>query len=371
LLQAEWRTQEVRRVVMARREGVAHASWPITVTDLGVLGASFAAALVRVPLRGRPKVRGGRPLENVAVAATRETIRTFMGYASSLPIEEWRSVELFLDDLCRVILPPLDAARGVETEAASVAGVPGVWYRCHDRDPRGTVVYLHGGGYIGTSPRMYGPFITSLCLLTGLEFFVADLRLAPEFPFPAALEDAALVFEAILHLSGDPARVFLAGDSSGGGLVGTLLYAKSVTGLPPIGGVLLFSPEVDLALDDPSVSDNAALDILPWNIPTAPYLHGRDPEAPAVSAVYQDLSHWPPTFVVYGSDEMFRDAIRRFVDNLSAAGVDHESHEEPGMFHVFPILMPWAAPTRRAFASLREFTDKHLPPRETDSRVRR
>ena len=83
-------------MVMGRREGVAHASWPITATDLGVLSASFAAALARVPLRRRLWARGGPFPESVAIAVTRETIRTFMGSASSLPIEEWRSVELFL-----------------------------------------------------------------------------------------------------------------------------------------------------------------------------------------------------------------------------------------------------------------------------------
>ena len=345
---------------MARRPGVARASWPITTTDLGALAASLGAAMARVPLR-RPWERPGPVLENVVTAVTRETLRTFMGFASSLPIDEWRSVELALDDLCRVVLPPVNGARGVATEPGSVAGVPGVWYRLRNGAPRGTVLYLHGGGYIGTSPRMYAIFVSALCRLTQCEFFVADYRLAPEFPFPAGVEDAALVLEALLHRAADPQRVFLAGDSGGGGLVGTLLYAKSASGIPPMGGVLMLSPEVDLALDDPSISDNATLDILPWNIPTAAYLHGRDPTAPAVSTVHQDLSHWPPTFVAFGGDEMFRDAIRRFVANLVSAGVDSESHEEPGMFHVFPILMPWASPSRRVFSSLAAFVDKHLP----------
>jgi acetyl esterase/lipase len=124
---------------------------------------------------------------------------------------------------------------------------------------------------------------------------------------------------------------------------------------------VLFSPEVDLHLDQPSVSENAARDILPWNIPTAAYLHGRDASAAAVSALDQDVSGWPPTLVIFGGDEMFRDPIRTFVDHLDRSGVDVTAHEEPGMFHVFPILMPWADASRRAYQTLSDFADRHLP----------
>jgi acetyl esterase/lipase len=129
----------------------------------------------------------------------------------------------------------------------------------------------------------------------------------------------------------------------------------------PVAGVILFSPELDLLLDEPSMADNADLDILPWNIPTSAYLHGRDPASQPVSADAQDLSGWPPTFVSFGSDEMFRDAIRRFVVNLERAGVDTTALEEPGMFHVFPILMPWADSSRRTYRAVAGFIADHLP----------
>ncbi len=346
-------------MVMAHRQGVEHSSWPVTATDFATLAGAMGAALVRVPLR-KPWKQAGSVVGNLAVATTRESIRTFMGFASALPIDEWRSVELALDDLCRLFLPPINEARGVVSEVATVAGVPGVWYRLRRGRPRGTVMYLHGGGYIGTSPNMYALFVSEMCRLTGCEFFVADYRLAPEFPFPAGLEDAALVLEQLLHDASDPGRIFLAGDSGGGGLLATLLYAKAVSGIPALGGVILFSPEVDLELDDRSISENAKLDILPWNIPTAAYLQGRDPAAPAVSAVHQDVSDWPPTFIAFGTDEMFRDPIRRFVSNLVEEEVEVTAHEEAGMFHDFPILMPWAVPSRKVFEALGVFVNKRL-----------
>jgi acetyl esterase/lipase len=204
-------------------------------------------------------------------------------------------------------------------------------------------------------------FAAWLCRRTGCELFVADVRLAPEFPFPAGLEDAVLVLEGLLAGGTDPSRLFVAGDSSGGGLAASLMYTMHRIGHRPIAGVVLFSPELDLLLDEPSVAANADQDILPWNIPTTGYLHGRDPGSAPVSGVSQDVSGWPPTFVSFGSDEMFRDAIRVFVDHLVAAGVDVTSLEEPGMFHVFPILMPWADSSRRTFRQVGEFVRAHLP----------
>ncbi len=185
-------------MVMGRRPDVKTASWPITVTDLFGLAGQMTTALVRVPFR-RPWAGEGSPPHNVAVAVTRETLRSFMGYSSSLPIAEWRSVELVLDELCRMVMPPVVSGLDVDTESATVAGVPGIWYRPGgDQVPRGTILYLHGGGYIGTSPRMYAAFTSWISRSTGCEVFVADYRLAPEFPFPAGLEDMVLVLQALL-----------------------------------------------------------------------------------------------------------------------------------------------------------------------------
>jgi monoterpene epsilon-lactone hydrolase len=347
-------------VVMGRRRGVARSSWPIAATDLVGLAGQLTLALGRVPFR-RPWSGDGNLPHNLAVTVTRETIRSFMGYLTSLPIDEFRSIEMVLDDLSGAILSPLVRSIDIDQEEATVAGVPGIWYRPRGTGPVGTVLYLHGGGYVGTSPRMYGVFAAWLCRRTGCEVFVADLRLAPEFPFPAGLEDAVVVMESLLAGGTDPARLFVAGDSSGGGLVASLMYSMGRIHHRPIAGAILFSPELDLLLDEPSVADNADQDILPWNIPTTPYLHGRNPGSAVVSGVSQDVSGWPPTFVSFGSDEIFRDPIRLFVSHLQAAGVDTTALEEPGMFHVFPILMPWADGSRRAFRAVGEFVRFHLP----------
>ncbi len=344
-------------MVMGKRPDVPTA--PPTIAAFTVLGLAeqLATDLATVPLR-RPWQGPTNPVENVARSVTRHVMRTFMGYASSLPIEEFRSLEVVLDDICAVVLPPVVHRLGVTTLDEEVGGVPGTWYRPPD-EPRGTILYLHGGGYIGTSPRMYAAFAAWLAVETHCEVLVVDYRLAPEFPFPAGLEDAVSVCEALLETR-DPSTLFVAGDSGGGGLANSLLLDARALHLPSPAGLVLFSPEVDLILDEPSVSENAGRDILPWNVPVAPYLHGRDPRDELVSAVYADLHRYPPTLVVFGDDEIFRDPIRRFVDHLRASAVDTTVIEEPGMFHVFPFLMPWAGASRRVYRVAGDFVGAHL-----------
>jgi acetyl esterase/lipase len=208
---------------------------------------------------------------------------------------------------------------------------------------------------------MYSFFVASLARRTGCDVFVPDLRLAPEFPFPADLEDATAVLTGLMSGGVDPTHLFVAGDSSGGGLVASLLAAHVLEQRIPVAGTVLFSPEVSMEFDCPSVRENARRDILPWNVPTTAYLHGVDPASPVVSAVLQDVAGWPPTFVSIGGDEIFRDAIRRLCDHLVAAEVDTDVHEEPGMFHVFPILMPWSEAGRRTLGQVGAFVRDRLP----------
>jgi len=347
-------------MVMGRRPGVQRSSWPVAVTDLIGLVGEMGLGMARVPFR-RPWSGQGNLAHNVAVSVTRETMRTFMGYSTSLPVDEFRSIELVLDDLCGVVLPPIVSFRGADHEDGAVGGVLGEWIRPRNGRSGGTIVYLHGGGYVGTSPRMYSVFAAWLARRTGCDVFLPDLRLAPEFPFPADLEDAVAVLHGLLADGVDPERIVIAGDSSGGGLVTTLVAAEVVPEQLPVAAVVLFSPEVNLQLDLPSVRDNARLDILPWNVPTSAYLHGVDPSSPLVSASSQDLEGWPPTFVCVGGDEMFRDGIRRFTSHLDEADVDAEVHEEPGMFHVYPILMPWSDAGRRTIEAAGTFVRSRLP----------
>jgi acetyl esterase/lipase len=214
---------------------------------------------------------------------------------------------------------------------------------------------------------MYSVFMAHLTRVTHCEVFVADYRLAPEFPYPAASDDVVAVIEGLLDSGVSHERLFIAGDSGGGGLAGSVLSACYLRKVRSPAAAVLFSPEVSLMLDEPSVTENAALDVLPWNVPTNAYLHGLGADDPAVSLLRQDLSWWPPTFVAYGRDEIFRDAIRQFVDRLTVAGNHCEAHEAEGMFHVFPFLLPWARESRLVYDRVGEFIANVLESASDDS----
>ena len=316
-------------MVMGRRPEVPTAPAPIAAMTVVGFVEQLTTALATVPLR-QPWA-GSRPvLDNIGMTVTRSIMRSFMGYATSLPTPEFRSLEMVLDDVCRFVMPPFVR-----------------------------------GGYIGPSPAMYSAFAAWLAREACAEIVIADSRLAPEFPFPAGLLDAIAVYEALLE-EVDASRLLVAGDSGGGGLATSLMLDARAGHLPTPAGLLLFSPEVDLQLDAPSVTEFAADDILPWNIPVGSYLHGAALSDARLDVADADLAGFPPTLVVYGGREMFRDPIRSFVGHLERDGVDTTAVEGRDLFHVYPILMPWLDASRRAYRAAAEFIDEHVEAHQPD-----
>jgi len=341
-------------VSMADRPEVEVASWPLTVTAVAGLAANVGAALAGLPFR-RPFDGPDTRLRNLGMNVMRETVRSFMGYAVTLRVPEMRALEWVLDRACRVVMPPLVARQDVVAEEAVMGGVPGTWYRRRDGERIGTILYLHGGGYLATTPEMYAFFTSALASAAACDTFVPDYRLAPEFPFPAPLEDALAVYDALLADGCSPAELLVAGDSGGGGLVTSLVQRLASTGRPQPFGLLLLSPQVDLELDDPSVVQNADRDVLPREVPVTPYLQGAmDPRDAVVSAVNADPKSFPPMIVVTGGDEMFHDAIVRFAERVDEAGVRVILFDEPNMFHVYMVLLPWMRASRRLYDAIAE-----------------
>jgi monoterpene epsilon-lactone hydrolase len=345
-------------MVMADRPGVVTASPLETVLTVAELGARISATLATLPLH-QPWSGPQSIVDNAVEESLRELLKTLLTYSMNLPTPRLRSLEKVLDDLCKVVLPPIAGRDGVTVDDDTVGGIPGVWVRPPGR-PRATILYLHGGGYLATTPWMYTIFASELVRATGCDLFIVDYRLAPEFPFPAGLDDAVRVFEALLEGNRTASQIVVAGDSGGGGLATSLFEDTRADHLPEPACALLFSPEVDLVMSEESITGNARHDVLPDEIPVRGYLGELDAHDPLVSVVYADVEGFPPSFVARGTNEMFRDEIGEFVARLHDTGIEVESFLAPHMFHVYEILMPWAGASRATLKAAADFLDAHL-----------
>ncbi|WP_437713164.1 alpha/beta hydrolase fold domain-containing protein [Sorangium sp. So ce448] len=229
------------------------------------------------------------------------------------------------DQLIELTPPGAD----VEHREARVGGVPGTWCIPPSPRPCRAILYVHGGAFILGSARAFRHFAGQLAVRAGISVFVADYRLAPEHPFPAAWEDAR---NAHLGLTGElgAERVAIAGDSAGGGLALALLVAESKA---PCG--VLLSPWTDLSLTGASIEAKALEDpLLSRGVLEAGarhYLCGHDARDPRASALYGAMEHIPPVQVHVGTAEILLDDSVR-LDALADADV----HVWEGMPHVFP-----------------------------------
>ncbi|MGI9577795.1 MAG: alpha/beta hydrolase [Microthrixaceae bacterium] len=340
-------------MVMADRPEVETASAVETVGLLAGLGARVGWAAATAPVT-YPWLRTGTPMRSLLGGFERRSLKELLTYSESLDPPQLRSVEKVIDTAAGVVLPVPWRRGEVTIESAELGGVPGEWVRPTDRSAVGTMLYLHGGGYVAAGPHMFRGFVTRLVHLTGVEAFVADYRLAPEYPYPAALDDALAVYDELLKTT-DREALLIAGDSAGGGLTAAVLAELGTDHRPHPAGALLFSPEVDLTLSKRSIEANAATDILPDHPDVESYLHGVDPTSAFVSPLYSDMSDYPPLLVVAGSSEMFRDQIEAFTEAATAAGVPVEFLEESGMEHVFEVVSPWSHATVDVMAHADEF----------------
>jgi acetyl esterase/lipase len=262
-------------------------------------------------------------------------------------------------------LPPVP---GVTLEAADADGVPVEWTRASEggqAGTRGTLLYLHGGGYFEGSIATHRRLVASLCLAAGVRGLSVDYRLAPEHPFPAAVDDAVAAYRWLIGPGGeDPSRVVVAGDSAGGGLSAALLVALRDAGGPLPAGAYLISPWTDLASTGDSIKTRAEVDpmIDPSDTKriTAYYAPDGNLTDPLVSPLYADLSGLPPLLVHVGDWEVLLDDAVRFAARARSAGVAVESEVWPDAFHVFQMLAGLLPEADEAIAQASEWMVKRL-----------
>ncbi|MFQ5563858.1 MAG: alpha/beta hydrolase [Parvularculaceae bacterium] len=258
---------------------------------------------------------------------------------------------------------PRKPPAGVSIHKVEDGGVRGEWHRPTGVRAQLTVLYLHGGGYVFCSPRTHRSLTCAMAREFPAELFSLDYRLAPEHPFPAAVEDARAAYEWLLDGGVDPARLAVAGDSAGGGLALALLVALRDEGRSLPSCAVLYSPWTDLAMTGASLEENDASDVLfrADGICEAPakYLNGADPKTPLISPLYADLSGLPPLLAFASASEVLRDDSTRLVERAKSAGVDAKLVLRDGLAHVWPVFQGWFPEAREALGETASFVRKH------------
>lgn len=260
----------------------------------------------------------------------------------------------------------LPAPAGITFTEGLIGGIPGEW--ATSGAPGGIVLfYLHGGGYFACSPRTHRP-ITGAYARRGFDVFAPDYRLAPEHPFPAAVEDAEAAWQALVE-EGHPAdSIVLSGDSAGGALCLALMITLRDKAAELPAAAALFSPWTDLAATGASVTANARRDAMFWGPGMASgagfYLGETPATNPIASPHYADLRGLPPLLIHAGEREMLRDDSVRLAERARAAGVTVDLRVWPVVPHVWQLaqFVPEARESLDQAASFLKAHAKTDPP---------
>ncbi|MDF3835512.1 alpha/beta hydrolase [Cupriavidus basilensis] len=291
----------------------------------------------------RKRLKRGAPPGQIDVAGTRRAMARF-GHDARVPAG-WR------------------------IERSGEAALPGEWTRREAAQARAganadvpTLFYLHGGGYYFCTPQTHRPLTLALARMAGMQVFSLDYRLAPEHPFPAALDDAVDAYAALLARGISPGHLVIAGDSAGGGLALATLLALRARGMPLPSGALLFSPWTDLAATGATLRSNDRHDVMfhGESIGRAArlYLGNAAATDPLASPLYADpaaLAALPPLYVQASDKEVLLDDSRRLVERARAAGGNAELHIWRGVPHVWQLYHPFLPEARRALADAAAF----------------
>jgi len=203
----------------------------------------------------------------------------------------------------------------VHHRPTTIGGVDAIEVTVQGRDADNVILYFHGGVYVIGSAATSVPLAADLARRTGAKAVTVDYRLAPEHPYPAAVEDAQAAYEGLLGQGVEPGQIALAGESAGGGLAVATLLALRAAGTPLPSCAFLMSPYADLTLSGETLADKQAVDpvLTPegLRLRVQDYVAGADASDPLISPVFGDLSGLPPLLIQVGSHEiLLSDAVR-------------------------------------------------------------
>jgi epsilon-lactone hydrolase len=255
-------------------------------------------------------------------------------------------------------------AEDIGLEPIDANGVAAEWSLAPGSDPSKVLLFFHGGGYCSGSIVSHRGMVTKAGRAAQARTLAVGYRLAPEHPFPAAIEDARSAYRFLLDQGVAPSKIAIGGDSAGGGLTLALMTSVRDAREPLPACAWLVSPWVDLRMTGASLAEKAAIDPLiskPYLEELASaYLAGADPANPLVSPLNADLAGLPPLLVQVGSAETLLDDAVRIARRAGAADVRVNLEIWPHMIHAWHLWAAQLEAGRRAIASAGAFIRAHL-----------
>ena len=286
-------------------------------------------------------------------------------------VEQLRAAPLSFEDDPATIRKNFDALAGdfpvaddVAFDEVDLGGIRAMRSAARTVDDARVLLYLHGGGYVAGSPGIYRSLWSGLGAAMQARAVAPYYRLAPEHPFPAAVDDAVAAYRGLLAEGHRPTDIAVAGDSAGGGLAVALLVAARDAGLELPACAVLFSPWTDLACDSASMRDKAAADpsLTPegLRLSAARYAAGTDLAHPLASPLRADLSGLPPLLIHVGTAEVLLDDATRLAARAAACDVRTSLEVWPGLVHDFPLFAFALGEGRQALERCAAFVADHV-----------
>ena len=273
------------------------------------------------------------------------------------------SIELFRENCEKGAARYAKAPEGIQVKEQTIEGIKSEWLIPDGAPHEKAILYVHGGGYVSGSCSDHRGFVSKFARFTGVTNLVFEYRLAPENPFPAALDDSVKVYKWLLSAGYKPENIIIAGESAGGGLcLATLLALKENKIQLPVAAVAI-SPWTDLTCSSESYKTKNRFSPAPlnsWYVFSKHYCANTPADNPFISPLFGDLKGLPPLFINSGvNDELFEDG-EKFSIKAKNAGVDVTFRAGEGMVHCYPLLAPMFPEATEAMNEIVEFIRQQL-----------
>jgi monoterpene epsilon-lactone hydrolase len=273
------------------------------------------------------------------------------------PVETPQEMRVIFEELA---IKPAD---DIKCERVSAGGVDAEWVCAPNAASDRFVLYLHGGGYVIGSVNTHRDLIARVSRAAQARVLALNYRLAPEHPFPAAVDDAVASYKWLLAQGAKPSRIAIAGDSAGGGLAAATLVAIRDAKLPTPGAGVLLSPWVDLEGLGESMVTRVEVDPVVRKEGLVgmaqAYLQGQDAKTPLAAPLYADLKGLPPLLIQVGDAETLLDDSKRLNDRAKAAGVSTKLEVWPEMIHVWQLFASFLPEGQQAIDGIGKFIAEH------------